>query len=147
MDCFWSGLDEEIARRMPLAGSRWTLPNYINLARSHSGSRLLAASPESSPIRVIQYKSGPPAVRQSCPPAARHSSPPSSPSAQPQSSLSAATDSSMPPSAALPSPPFAGKSLPSAGKIHTAVRGPHKPTAVRGQSRPAGSEYGKPACS
>ncbi len=48
VDCFRSGLDEEIAQRMPLAGSRWTLPNYSNLAWSLSRVRLLAANPESS---------------------------------------------------------------------------------------------------
>ncbi len=74
LDCFWSGLDEEIAQRMPGAGSSWTLPDYINLARFVSRSRLLTVSPAASSLRPIHLKPSPPAADQSCPPAAADSS-------------------------------------------------------------------------
>ncbi len=73
LDCFWSGLDEEIAQQMPGAGSSWTLPDYINLARFVSRSRLLTVSPAASSLRPIHLKPTPPAADQSCLPAATDS--------------------------------------------------------------------------
>ncbi len=72
VDYFRSGLDEEIAQRMPLAGSSWTLPNYINLARPLSGACLLATNPEFSLIKSIQHKSSPLSVLSPCLPVVRH---------------------------------------------------------------------------
>ncbi len=73
LDCFWSGLDEEIAQRMPGAGP-------AGLCRLHqpgsvcSRSRLLTVSPAASSLRPIHLKPSPPAADQSCPPATADSS-------------------------------------------------------------------------
>ncbi|XP_016379393.1 low-density lipoprotein receptor-related protein 1B-like, partial [Sinocyclocheilus rhinocerous] len=74
VDCFWGGLDEGIAKRMPLAGSRWTLPDYISLARFLS---------RSSSISAIYPQSSPPAAAHTSLPDVQHSNSLTSPLSSP----------------------------------------------------------------